>query len=141
MAMGDPLKSLRTVLVWQLGVTVLLAGVGVWLAGVHGAVSALLGGMVAMAGGLVFALLAPRKAQKDAADMAWDGLSRMLKAEGAKVLVIVVLLWLVLVMYKNVVTLGFIGTFIVAVIIFSMAVFFRNSTLLEMPEAGKNNVN
>ncbi len=120
----------------------LLAIPGAWLAGVHGALSALLGGAVAMAGGLVFSLLASSKiAQTQPAEMAWDGLSKVLKAEGAKVGVIVVLLWLVLAVYKDVVIIGFIGTFIVAVIIFSMAIFFRNPAMLELPEAGKNNVN
>ena len=140
--MGNPAKPLRTILVWQVGVTLLLAAPSAWLAGVHGAISALLGGAVAVAGGLAFMLLAPsKKAQMQTADMAWDSLSRMLKAEGAKVGIIVVLLWLVLAEYKEVVVLGFIGTFIVAVIIFSMAIFLRNPALLELPEAGKNNVN
>lgn len=140
--MGDPLKSLRTVLFWQSGVTLLLAALCASLAGVHGAISALLGGAVAVAGGVVFLLMAPaRKKQVPSADMAWDGLSRMLKAEGAKVCVIVALLWLVLANYKEVVMLGFIGTFIVAVIIFSMAIFLRNPARLALPETGKNNVN
>lgn len=138
--MGDPAKSLRISLIGQMGMTIFLVALSAWLAGVHGAISALLGGAVAMAGGLAFMLLAPSK-KAQTADMAWDSLSRMLKAEGAKVAVIVVLLWLVLANYKEVVIVGFIGTFIVAVIIFSMAIFFRNTTLLEIPEAGKNNVN
>ena len=92
-----------------------------------------------MMGGLTFALLArPRKAQIQTSAMAWDGLGQILKAEGAKVLVIIVSLWLVLATYKEVVMLGFIGTFILAVIIFSMAIFLRNPASLE---AGKNNVN
>ena len=61
----------------------------------------------------------------------------ILKAEGVKVLVIVILLWLVLASYKEVVLVGFIGTFIVAVIIFSMAIFLRNPAQLD---AGKQNV-
>lgn len=92
-----------------------------------------------MAGGLVFALLVrPKKTEVQMSVMAWDGLGHILKAEGAKVLVIVVLLWLVLATYKEVVLLGFIGTFILSVIIFSMAIFIRNPATLE---AGKNNVN
>lgn len=140
--MGDPVKSLQIALIYQVAITILLAVLSAWLAGVHGVISALLGGLVAMAGSLAFMLLAPSKsAQTQSPDMAWDGLSQILKAEGAKVGVIVILLWLVLVVYKEVVILGFIGTFIVAVVIFSMAAFFRNTTLLKIPEAGKNNVN
>ena len=140
--MGDPVKSLRIALIYQVALTILLMVLSAWLGGVHGAISALLGGLVAMAGGLVFILLAPLKnAQTQSADMAWDGLNRILKAEGAKVGVIVILLWLVLALYKEVVILGFIGTFIVAVVIFSMAAFFTIATVLKIPEAGKNNVN
>lgn len=137
--MGDPAKSLRTVLGWQVVATALLTGVWAWLAGAHGALSALLGGSVAMMGGLTFALLAkPQKTQVLTSDMAWDGLGRILKAEGAKVLVMIISLWLVLASYQEVVMLGFIGTFIVSVVIFSMAIFLRNPASLE---AGKNNVN
>ena len=140
--MIDPAKSLRVVLGWQVGITLLLAVLCAFLAGLHGAISALLGGAVAIAGGLVYLWLASpqktRQTQEPSADMAWDGLTRILKAEGAKVAVIVVLLWLVLANYKEVVMLGFIGTFAVAVMVFSMAVFIRNPVLLE---TGKNNVN
>lgn len=140
--MGDPVRSLNTIMIWQTVATILLAILSAWLIGVHGAISALLGGAVALAGGIAFKMLAPStKMSAQTADMAWAGLIGLLKAEGAKVGVIVVLLWLVLANYKEVVMLGFIGTFIVAVIIFSMAIFLRNPVLLESSEAGKNNVN
>lgn len=130
--MVDPRKPLRIVLGWQVAMTVLSSGIGAWLAGIHGAISALLGGGVAISGGVVFAYLAlQHKMQPREPGMAWDGLGRILKAEGAKVLVMVILLWLVLATYKDVVLLGFIGTFIVAVIIFSMAIFLRNPAQLE----------
>jgi ATP synthase protein I len=104
-----------------------------WLAGVPGAISAALGGAVALAGGIAFALFMPRKV----CPTAWDVLSRMLRAETAKVGVIVMLLWLVLTVYKEIVMVGFIGTFIIAVIVFSLAIFVRNPVLLE---AGTNDV-
>jgi ATP synthase protein I len=136
--MVDSAKPLRVVLGWQVVATILLALIGAWLTGLHGAISALLGGAVAIAGGMVFAFLArPQKTISPNPGMAWDGLGRILKAEGAKVVVIVILLWLVLATYKEVVLVGFIGTFIVAVIIFSMAVFLRNPAQLD---AGKPNV-
>jgi len=129
---------LRIVLRWQCVATALLAVMGAWLAGLHGAISALLGGAVAIAGGMVFAFLARTpKTQSGDPGSAWDGLAWILKAEGAKVLVIVILLGLVLATYKEVVVVGFIGTFIVAVIIFSMAIFLRNPA---QPDASKQNV-
>ena len=130
--MLDPTKPIRTVLGWQVVVTILLAAMCAWLVGIHGALSVLLGGAVGMAGSLTFALLArPRKGSIPTPVMAWDKLGQILKAEGAKVLVMVVALWLVLATYKDVVMLGFIGTFILSVIIFSMAIFLRNPTTLE----------
>ena len=136
--MVDSGKPLRIVLGWQAVATILLAVIGASLAGLHGAISVVLGGAVAIAGGSVFAFLArPLKKQPKNPGEAWDGLGRILKAEGAKVAVIVVLLWLVLANYKEIVLVGFIGTFIVAVIIFSMAVFLRNPAQLD---AGKQNV-
>lgn len=130
--MLDSGKPLRSVLGWQLVVTILLAAFGASVSGFHGAISALLGGAVAVAGGAVFAYLAqPRKAQSRDPGMAWDGLGRILKAEGAKILVIVILLWLVLATYEEVVLAGFIGTFIVSVVVFSMAIFLRNPAQLD----------
>lgn len=123
---------------WQLVLTMLLAIVCAWLAGLHGAISAALGGVVAVAGGLAFTWLASsQKTRPQGPEAAWDGLTQIFKAEAAKVGVIIVLLWLVLATYKEVVVLGFIGTFILAVIIFSMAIFLRNPVSLE---TGKNHV-
>lgn len=136
--MGDIKRPLRIVMGWQLVLTMLLAVLCAWLAGVHGAISALLGGVVAMAGGLAFAWLASaQKIRSQSPEAAWDGLTSIFKAEAAKVAVIIVLLWLVLATYKEVVVLGFIGTFILAVITFSMAIFLRNPVSLE---TGKNHV-
>jgi len=130
--MLDPTKPLRTLLGWQVGATVILAFASAWLVGVHSALSVLLGGAVGMLGSLTFALLArPRKTQVQDSSMAWDKLGQVLKAEGAKVLVMVVSLWLVLMAYKEVVLIGFIGMFILSVIFFSMAVFLRNPMTLE----------
>lgn len=142
--MSAPPKPLKVVFLWQIAASLVMAGVCGWFGGLHGAVSAILGGGVAIAGGLVFAWMLPKQTAPDNIDpakaeaAAWDGLGKVLKAEGAKVGVIVVLLWLVLATYKDVMIVGFIGTFILAVIIFSMAVFVRNSATLE---TGRNHVN
>ena len=131
--MGALAKPFRIILGWQILATALLAVASGWFAGLPGAASAILGGGVAFAGGLVFILLLPRRTVATP----WDSLSALLRAEGAKVGVMVVLLWLVLVFYKEIVMVGFIGTFTLAVIIFSMAIFVRNPVSLE---TGNNNV-
>jgi len=112
-------KPIRIVLRWQLiatGLLVLLAGL---VAGVHGALSAALGGAVSVCAGWASAVVAA----KGNAQSAGGGLISALTAEAVKVGLIVVLLWLVLSTYSDVVVLAFFGTFFVTVLIFAMAFF------------------
>ncbi len=64
-------------------------------------------------------------ASKGKAQSAGDVLVGALAAEGVKIGLIVVLLWLVLAWYAEVVVPAFIGSFIATVLIFSMAFFVR----------------
>jgi ATP synthase protein I len=115
------IPPLRTVLRWQLLATAaltLLAGV---LAGAHGAVSAALGGAVSVGAGWASAKVASGRK----ADSAGGVLITALKAEGVKLGVIAVLLGLVLAFYPDVVVTAFLGSFMVTVLIFSMALFVR----------------
>ena len=95
-------------------------------AGVHGALSAALGGLVSVCAGLVSGFVA----SLGKAESAGGVLIRALRAEGIKIGLIVILLWLVLATYKGVVvtvvTLAFLGTFMVTALIFSMAVVVRD---------------
>jgi ATP synthase protein I len=122
-----PLRPLLVVFAWQIAAITALAALSGGIAGTPAALSAILGGAVAVAGGLVFALFIPRG--PEASPLA--AISRMVRAEAAKVGAIVLLLWLVLKLYKDAVIPALIGTFILAVIIFSMAVFVRNPVLLD----------
>src|SRR4051812_21789463 len=85
------------------------------LVGVHGAVSALLGGLIGIAGGLAFVLVA----SKSNGTSAGDGLGTALKAEGAKLLLMIVLVIVVLRSYRQGVALIVIGAFVVSALIFS----------------------
>jgi ATP synthase protein I len=49
-----------------------------------------------------------------------------LRAEAAKIGLAVILLWLVLAVYKDVVLIVFIGSFILSLLVFSMAFFVRD---------------
>jgi ATP synthase protein I len=126
-------KPFRTVVSWQIVATTASALVNASIAGAAGAISAALGGAVAVVGSVVYMLLVPKRG----AETPWDSLGAVLRAEGAKIGVMVVLLWLVMTFVKPIVVVSFIGTFTVAVIIFSMAIFVRNPAPLEMD---KNNV-
>ena len=113
-------KPILTVLRWQLSATAVLAILGGVLAGLHGACSAALGGFVSVCAGWVSAMVASRKA-----DSAGGVLVTALKAEGVKLGVVVVLLWLVLAAYSEVVVPVFLGSFMATILIFSMAFFVR----------------
>jgi ATP synthase protein I len=115
-------KPVRTVLVWQVVVTGLLAAIAGLLAGNHGAASAALGGSVGIAAGLAFAMVMQSSNIQSA-----DGtIVAALRAEAIKIGLATILLWLVLALYKDVVLIVFIGSFIFSILVFSMAFFVRD---------------
>lgn len=120
--LGALRKPIRAVLGWQLVATGTLTVVGGILAGTDGALSAALGGAVSICAGWVAALVAA----KGKAQNAWEVLVGALAAEGVKIGLIVLLLWLVLATYENVVAPAFFGSFIATVLIFGMAFFVRD---------------
>ena len=110
-------KPLLTVIRWQMLFTLLAALASGLFIDLHGAISALLGGFVCVASSFAFAVIVSRHKGFSAGGT----LRTALRAEAVKIVVTVVLLWLVLVTYKEVNTLVFIGTFVIAVIVNSMA--------------------
>jgi len=112
----------RTVLRWQVVTTAVVAIVTGLLAGVHGALSGALGGMVALVACLGFAIVT----QIAKTPSIGTTLMTAFRAEGVKIGVSVVLLWLVLATYKQVVAVAFIGSFAISILVFSMAVFVRD---------------
>jgi ATP synthase protein I len=121
-SLGALRKPIRTVLRWQLIATAALTLAGGILAGVHGALSAALGGAVSVCAGWLSAVVA----SKGKAQSAGEVLTGALMAEGVKIGVIVLLLWLVLATYDDVVAPAFFGSFVATVLIFAMAFFVRD---------------
>ena len=119
--LGTLRKPIRTVLRWQLIATAALTLAGGLLAGVDGALSAALGGAVSICAGWVSAVVA----SKGKAQSAGEVLFGALRAEAVKIGLIVLLLWLVLALYENVVAPALIGSFVITVLIFTMAFFVR----------------
>lgn len=117
-------KAIRTVLVWQLVATTALAVIAGLVAGAHGALSAALGGLISFAAGLGFAGVA----SLSRLDSAGSVLIGALRAEAIKIVLIVLLLWLVMATYKNIVAIAFFGTFIAATVLFSAAALVREDT-------------
>jgi len=64
-------------------------------------------------------------AAKGKAQSAGEVLIGALRAEGVKLGLAIVLLWLVLATYSDVVVLAFLGSFMATIVIFSMAFFVR----------------
>lgn len=115
-------KPIRRVLKWQAGVTVAMALVaGVWLGG-HAALSAVLGGLVNITAVVVFAVILGISKPASAGGT----VAAMFRAEAAKILVIIVQLSLVLATYRDVVPVAFIGTFVITVLLFRIALIERN---------------
>jgi ATP synthase protein I len=115
-------RPIRTVLWWQLNATVALALAGGILAGADGALSAALGGAVSICAGGASAGVATIGRARSAGGV----LTRALLAEGVKIGLIVILLWLVLATYGGVVVPAFIGSFVMTALIFAMAFFVRD---------------
>lgn len=119
---GQMNKQIRAVLKYQAITTLLVALVIGGLGGVHWGISALLGGVVSMMGGATYGLMLSRVGRGSSE----NALLGMMRAESAKILVIILMLWLVFAGYENVFGAGFIGTFIITTLIFSLAVFIRD---------------
>jgi ATP synthase protein I len=114
-------KPIRTVLRWQLIVTAALTLAGGILAGVDGALSAALGGAVSMSAGCASAVVASRGRAQNAGEV----LVRALAAEGVKIGLLVLLVWLVLATYEPLVAPAFFGALIATILVFGMAFFVR----------------
>ncbi|HEX9812823.1 MAG TPA: ATP synthase subunit I [Burkholderiales bacterium] len=116
-----PSRPVRVVLRWQLIATLGFSLAAAYAAGTHGALSAVLGGAVSVISGLTFTAITASRKLRSA-----DGiLAAALRAEGAKIVCIIVLLWLVLSWYSQVVTVAFFLTFAATLIISSLAFFVR----------------
>lgn len=117
-------KPVRVVMRWQLIVTVaMMAALGL-LWGLHGAASAFLGGGVSVVSMAVFSAITSRHRGGTAGGV----LITALKAEAVKIVVMIILLWTVMMLYQNVVAVGFIGTFALTVLVSAMALLVADDT-------------
>lgn len=114
-------KPIRTVLRWQIVATIVLTVVAAVAAGLDGALSAALGGLISIGAGLVSATVAAL----GKAESAGGVLLGALRAEGIKIGLMVILLWLVLATYRDVVALALVGSFALTALIFTMAFVVR----------------
>jgi ATP synthase protein I len=107
---------------WQLLATVAIAAIAGWWAGLHGALSALLGGLVNVTAGVVYAVVVGLRR----APSAGDTVRTMIRAEAAKITLIVLQLWLVLTTYRDVVPAALLAAFVVTVVVWTAAIVIRD---------------
>ena len=107
---------------WQLLATLAIAAIAGWWAGLHGALSALLGGLVNITAGVVYAVVVGLRR----APTAGDTVRTMIRAEAAKITLIVLQLWLVLTTYRDVVPAALFAAFVVTVLVWAAAIVFRD---------------
>ena len=112
-------RKFRPIFVWQASATAVAVLLSAWLAGGHGAASAALGGSVSILAGLAFVALASKSTPKSAGEALYGAL----RAETVKIVLMLVLLLGVFAVYKSVVAAALIGTFVLTVVIFTLAIF------------------
>jgi ATP synthase protein I len=115
-------KPIRTVLRWQLYATAAAMSLAAFWVGLHGALSALAGGLISVAAGAVFGCIATHSKKRTAGEV----LRALYRAEASKVGLIVLLLWVTLRNYEQIVHGAFFSTFILTIIFFSMAIVVRD---------------
>ena len=109
-------------LAWQAAATFVIAAIAALFAGLHGALSAVLGGVINLSAGVVYAFVLAIAPPKTAAAT----IAALFRAEAAKVLVIIGLMWLVLVTYRDAVLPALVAAFVVTVLLFRVALFVRD---------------
>ena len=122
MLFSPRLRPIRIVLRWQLIVTAVLSLVAALLWGKDGAISAALGGVINVAAGWIYGWRVSRGEARSAGEV----LRILLRAEAMKVLAIVMQLWAVLTLYRDIVHAAFFIAFVVTVIVFAAAIAVRD---------------
>ncbi|MDQ3260686.1 MAG: ATP synthase subunit I [Pseudomonadota bacterium] len=112
-------KAIRTVLRWEVYVTLALTILASYWKGSNGGMSALLGGGVNVIAGAAYGFMASRGKPRSVGGT----LRTLLRAESTKIALIVLQIWAVFTFYKDPEVIGFFTAFIVTVLIFSLALF------------------
>ena len=115
------LRPIRTVLMWQVAATAMMALAAVFVADMTSALSAAAGGAVSILAGLASALVASLGNPRSAGGV----LAGALRAEAVRLGLAFALAWLVLANYPEAAVAAFLGTLVVTMLIFSMAFFVR----------------
>lgn len=117
-------RPLKIVLRVQLLITLVVAVTAGIFLGVQSAISAALGGSVSMISSAAYAIIVSHHKGYTAGET----VRTALRAESVKIILIVSLLWVVFKFYENLNASAFIGTFILTVLAYSMALLVSDDT-------------
>ena len=113
---------MRAALAWQFAATLLIAAIAGPIGGIHAAVSAALGGAVVIGANIAYVCTVSISAPRSTGAT----IQTLLRAEAVKVALIVFALWLVFSGYREVVALPLVVTLIVAVLLWPVALLYRD---------------
>ncbi|NBQ70210.1 MAG: ATP synthase subunit I [Nitrosomonadaceae bacterium] len=117
-------RPLKIVLRVQLLITLVVAvAIGIFL-GVQSAISAALGGSVSVISSAAYAIIVSHHKGYTAGET----VRTAIRAESVKIILTVSLLWVVFKFYENLNASAFIGTFILTVLAYSMALLVSDDT-------------
>lgn len=117
-------RPLKIVLRVQLLITLVVAvAIGIFL-GVQSAISAALGGGVSVISSAAYAIIVSHHKGYTAGET----IRTALRAESVKIILTVILLWVVFKFYEDLNAFAFIGTFILTVLAYSMALLVSDDT-------------
>jgi ATP synthase protein I len=115
-------RPMRAALLWQLAATGASAAVAGLVGGEHAATSAALGGAVVVAANLAYVFTVSLSAPRTVGAT----IQTLFRAEAVKVALIVLGFWLVFTGYRDVVALPLVATMIVAVLLWPVALLYRD---------------
>ena len=115
-------RPFRAALAWQLACTAVIASLAGLVGGLHASASVALGGGSIVAANVAYALVVELSAPRSAGAT----MRVIVRAETVKIALIVLELWLVLSVYRDLVPLAFIGAFVLAVLIWPVALLYKD---------------
>ncbi|HKW79393.1 MAG TPA: ATP synthase subunit I [Casimicrobiaceae bacterium] len=107
---------------WQLAAAFAVAAVAFLWAGPHGALSGLIGGLVSISAGVGYGVIVRLGRIGTAADT----VRTLIRAEAAKITLIVLQLWLVLTTYREIVVAALLAGFVVTILVSTAAIAMRD---------------
>ena len=116
---GFPLGRIAA---WQSAAALAVAAAAFWWAGPHGALSGLIGGLVSISAGVAYGVIV----RLGRIGTAVDTVRTLIRAEAAKITLIVLQLWLVLTTYREIVVAALLAGFVVTVLVSTAAIAMRD---------------